>query len=122
MSRHIIRFSLLIVVLEWRMSEITRDGTAEPVPRNQSLGRERGHGKAHFPCLADLEQNGNHTRLIHTLLKVLIYTGNEVTFNIRGCKFLETGKRRETISGYFNLYTSWYGSLKNHHQHAIGLS
>ena len=34
-----------------------RDGTAEPVSRDQMLGRKRGHGEAYFPCLADHEQN-----------------------------------------------------------------
>ena len=41
----------------WRMGELTRDGTAEPVSRDQIVRHERGHGNIHFPCLADLEQN-----------------------------------------------------------------
>ena len=32
----------------WRMSGLTRDGTAEPVSRDQILRRERGQGKIHF--------------------------------------------------------------------------
>ena len=32
---------------------MTRNGTAEPVSRDQILGRERGQGKHHFPWLAD---------------------------------------------------------------------
>ena len=39
------------------MSRLTRDGTAEPVSRDQLLGRERGQGKIHFPCSADHEQD-----------------------------------------------------------------
>ena len=46
------------------MSRLTRDGTAEPVSRDQILRRERGQGNIHFPCLADI---GNLTRLILTL-------------------------------------------------------
>ena len=36
------------------MSRLTRDGTAEPVSRDQILRRERGQGK--FPCSADHKQ------------------------------------------------------------------
>ena len=32
----------------WRMSRLTRDGTAEPVSRDQILRRERGQGKLNF--------------------------------------------------------------------------
>ena len=39
------------------MSRLTRDGTANPVSRDQILRRERGQGKVHFPCLADHEQD-----------------------------------------------------------------
>ena len=39
------------------MSRLTRDGTAEPVSRDQILRRERGHRKKHFSCLADHEQD-----------------------------------------------------------------
>ena len=41
------------------MNSLTRDGTAEPVPRDQILGRERGQGNIHFPCSADHEQDSN---------------------------------------------------------------
>ena len=64
------RFTALV----WRNNGLTRDRTAEPVSRDQILRRERGQGKIHFPCSTDHEQRtiGNHTRLIHTSLKVLI--------------------------------------------------
>ena len=35
---------------------MTRDRTAEPVSRDHIVGRERGHGEAYFPCLADHER------------------------------------------------------------------
>ena len=52
------------------VSRLTRDGTAEPVSRDQILRRERGQGNIHFPCSAELTTSriGNLTRLIHTLL------------------------------------------------------
>ena len=39
------------------MNRLTRDGTAEPVSRDQILRRERGQGNIHFPCSADQEQD-----------------------------------------------------------------
>ena len=39
------------------MSRPTRDGTAEPVSRDQILRRERGQGNIHFSCSADHEQD-----------------------------------------------------------------
>ena len=53
------------------MSGLTRDGTAEPVSRDQIVRRERGHGRNHFIVHLTTSRIGNHTRLIHTLLKVL---------------------------------------------------
>ena len=39
------------------VSRLTRDGTAEPVSRDQILTRERGQGNIDFPCSADHEQD-----------------------------------------------------------------
>ena len=39
------------------MSRLTRDGTAEPVSRDQILRRERGQGDSDVPCSADHEQD-----------------------------------------------------------------
>ena len=39
------------------MNRLTRDGTAEPISRDQILRRERGQGNFHFPCSADDEQD-----------------------------------------------------------------
>ena len=49
-SKH--RFSLSM-----EMSRLTRDGTAEPVSRDQILRHARGQGNVHFPCSADHEQD-----------------------------------------------------------------
>ena len=54
------------------MSRLTRDGTAEPVSRDQILRHARGQGNIHFPCLAlTTSRIGDLTRLIHTLLHVM---------------------------------------------------
>ena len=42
---------------EYVMSRLTRDGTAEPVSRDQILRRERGQRNIRFPCSADHEQD-----------------------------------------------------------------
>ena len=39
------------------VSRLTRDGTAEPVSRDQILRHARGQGNVHFPCSADHEQD-----------------------------------------------------------------
>ena len=39
------------------MSRLTRDGTVEPVSRDQILRRVQGQGNIHFPCSADHEQD-----------------------------------------------------------------
>ena len=39
------------------MSRLTRDGTAEPVSRDQILRHARGQGNIHFPCSADHKQD-----------------------------------------------------------------
>ena len=39
------------------MSRLTRDGTAEPVSRDQILRHAREQGNVHFPCSADHEQD-----------------------------------------------------------------
>ena len=39
------------------MSTLTRDGTTEPVSRDQILRHARGQGNVHFPCSADHEQD-----------------------------------------------------------------
>ena len=36
---------------------LTRDGTAEPVSRDQILRHARGQGNINFPCSADHEQD-----------------------------------------------------------------
>ena len=54
---------------------MTRDGTAEPVSRDQILRRERGQGSISFPCSANPSKIGSLTRLIHTLaICVTIHT------------------------------------------------
>ena len=50
-----IYLSLSAVV--WRMSRLTRDGTAEPVSRDQTLRHVWGQGNISFPCSADHEQD-----------------------------------------------------------------
>ena len=53
------------------MSRPTRDGTAEPVSRDQILRHARGQGNIIFPVQLTTSKIGNLTRLIHTLLYVM---------------------------------------------------
>ena len=43
--------------LSMEMSRLTRDGTAEPISRDEILRRKRGQGKIIFPCSANHEQD-----------------------------------------------------------------
>ena len=45
-----------ILLLSMEMSRLTRDGTAEPISRDQIL-RHAGTGEYYFPCSADHEQD-----------------------------------------------------------------
>ena len=53
------------------MSRLTRDGTAEPVSRDQILRHARGQGNIIFRVQLTTSRIGNLTRLIHTLLYVM---------------------------------------------------
>ena len=46
------------------MSRLARDGTTEPVSRDQILRRERGQGNINFPVQLTASRIGNLTRLI----------------------------------------------------------
>ena len=49
------------------MSRLTRDGTAEPVSRDQILRRERRQDNIIFPVRVTTSRIGNLTRLVRTL-------------------------------------------------------
>ena len=70
------------------MSKLTRDGTAEPVSRDQILRRERGQRKIHFPCSAtDHEQYWQPcpvVRAIHTNI-VVLHTHTAVVTHVYIC-------------------------------------
>ena len=53
------------------MSRLTRDGTAEPISRDQILRHARGQGILIFPVRLTTSRIGCLTRLIHTLLYVM---------------------------------------------------
>ena len=57
--------------ISMEMSRLTRDGTAEPVSRDQILRYARGQGNIIFPVQLTTSRIGNLTRLIHTLLYVM---------------------------------------------------
>ena len=57
--------------LRMEMSRLTRDGTAEPVSRDQILRHARGQGNTIFPVQLTTSRIGNLTRLIYTLLYVM---------------------------------------------------
>ena len=56
------------------MSRQTRDGTAEPVSRDQILRRVRGQGNIYFSCSADHEQDWQPHPVDHTLAICDVHT------------------------------------------------
>ena len=76
------------------MSRLTRDGTAEPVSRDQILRHARGRGIIFFPVQLTTSRIGNLTRLIHTLLYVMtIHTIERVLI------FLKKNSAADTWNG-----------------------
>ena len=66
------------------MSRLTRDGTTEPVSRDQTLKRERGQGNINFPCSADHEQDWQPYPLdfyILLLYVITIHTFSKLVIN-----------------------------------------
>ena len=76
------------------MSRLTRDGTAEPVSRDQILRRERGQGNVHFPVQLTT------SRILATLpgWSILCYICDDHIFRIF-CLFVS--------SVYRNLRAIW---------------
>ena len=62
------------------MSKLTRDGTAEPVSRDQILRRERGQRIIHFPCsAADHEQDWQPCPVVRTIhTNIVLHTHTAV--------------------------------------------
>ena len=57
--------------LSMEMNRLTRDGTAEPVSRDQILRHARGQGNIIFPVQLTTSRIGNLAPLIHTMLYVM---------------------------------------------------
>ena len=76
------------IQLSMEVSRLTRDGTVEPVSRDQILRRKRGQDIILFPCSADHDRIGNLTRSIHTLAScVIIHTVlGRLGINRYGCQ------------------------------------
>ena len=65
------------------MSRLTRDGTAEPVSRDQSIRRERRQGNIHFSCLADSEQDWQAYPVVPYFCYMCDYTYIHHTYSCR---------------------------------------
>ena len=93
------------------MSRLTRDGTAEPVSRDQILRRERGQRNINFlPCSADHEQDGQpypvdpYSCYIlcddHTYIHTYIHTSSYVIVQHEDkCLILFTQYRKKSLVG-----------------------
>ena len=72
------------------MSKLTRDGTAEPVSRDQILRRERGQRIIHFPCsAADHEQDWQPYPVVTAIqTNIVLHTHTAVVTHIYICILL----------------------------------
>ena len=106
------------------MSRLTRDGTAEPVSRDQILRHARGQGNIHFPCSADHEQDwqpypvdpysaicDDHTYIhtyIHTIYSIYIRTGvPSMLYVARTHTPVLQLQCTSAVAGTFNMPTSY---------------
>ena len=97
--------------LSMEISRLTRDGTAEPVSRDQIILRHvRGQGNIHFPCSADNEQDwqpypvdpysavcDDHTYILRTYMPTFdvdSYRGAIHSTTLRSCIVLDRYKTR----------------------------
>ena len=66
------------------MSKLTRDGTAEPVSRDQILRRKRGQRIIHFPCsAADHEQDWQPCPVVRAIYtNIVLHTHTAVVTHI----------------------------------------
>ena len=86
------------------MNRLERDGTAEPVSRDQVLRHARDQGNVHFPCSADHEQRiGNLTRSIHTLLYVMTIHTYTYIHIARKKQIKTTAKRQNKTKSHMQL-------------------
>ena len=103
------------------MSRLTRDGTAEPISRDQILRHARGQGNIIFPVQLTTSRIGNLTRLIYTLLYVMtIHTYIHTilgawgkSFNNRMLSYKDTVKRTgcESIEATVRTRSLWFMML-----------
>ena len=114
---------------------LTRDGSAEPISRNQTLRHVRGEGNIHFPCLADHEQEcqiysvdpysagcDDHT-YIHTLsgfrrrtnshfnfifVSSVSLPGDDVLYWLLSCSFILSAFPAFFLRNYSRLDLVWF--------------
>ena len=104
------RFSPIIV---WRMSRLTRDGTAEPVSQDQILRRERRQENNHFPSSADHEQDWQpypvdlYSSIICVIMTIRTYIHIPPGFRGGVHLFIQTAIRQwisPSLSGHATAY------------------
>ena len=91
------------------MSRLARDGSAEPVSRDQILRHARGQGNVYFPCSADHEQDWQpypvdpyllYVMTIHTYIHTYIRTlGPALLVLMARCKTRKTFTSRGHTQG-----------------------
>ena len=88
------------------MSKLTRDGTAEPVSRDQILRRERGQRIINFPCsAADHEQDCQPCLVVRAIhANIVLHTHTAVVTHICIYILYKNSEPAYTGTWYINLY------------------
>ena len=113
--------------LAWsmEMSKLTRDGTAEPVSRDQILRRERGQRIIHFLCsAADHEQDWQPCPVVrvihpnnivlptHTAVVTHTYIYSYYTTTVSRARMYMSPNKKYTGTWYTNQYKLQYCTSK----------
>ena len=102
------------------MSKLTRDGTAEPVSRDQIPRRERGQRIIHFPCsAADHEQDWQPCPVVRAILTNIVlptytyrssytYIYAYYTIIVNRARMYMPPNKKYTGTWYINQYKQQY--------------
>ena len=97
------------ISLGMEMSRLTRDGTVNPVSRDQILRHVRGQENIRFPVQLTTSRIGDLTRLIHTLLYVM--ATHEQNILIKPLHIAQLSTMAEQFNSFFLTQVSFNGSV-----------
>ena len=101
------------------MSRLTRDGTAEPVSRDQIIRHARGQRNIIFPVQLTTSRIGNPTRLIHIICDDRTYIPKDSLSDV-DCAVSETETLKSTECGRCYAFFGCMGASRGGYRMARG--